>query len=145
MLKEIRAAVNNPLDFKNCFVFFIVLYLLIFTPYLVITTLPTTNNCKSSPMHFSENIAGGDGKTFEFSFNGDDFCRILISSRWEQAKKLSFWLYKPDKSIEAKHEQISGNKGLNFTGSQRGVYRISVHNSEDSNVNFQLLISTVPK
>ncbi len=96
-------------------------------------------------MRFSENIAGGDGKIFEFSFNGDDFCRILISPRWEQAKKLSFWLYKPDKSIEAKHEQISGDKGLNFTESQRGVYRISVHNSEDSKVNFQLLVFTVPK
>ena len=145
MLKEIRAAVSNPLDFKNFFVFFIVLYLLIFTPYLMITTLTTTNNCKSSQMQFSENIAGGGGKTFEFSFKGDSTCRILISPRWEQTKKLSFWLYKPDKSVDAKQEQISGNKGLNFTEIQRGVYRISVHNNEDSNVNIRLLVSTVPK
>ena len=145
MLKEIRIAVNNPLDFKNIFVLFVVTYLLIFTPYLMITILSGTNNCSSSKMHFSENITSESGKIFEFSFNGGDSCRILISSNWEESKKLSFWVYKPDTSVEVKKEQVSGNKGLNFTGSESGVYRISVHNNEVSNVNFQLLVSSVPK
>lgn len=145
MLKKIRASVNNPLDFKNIFVFFIVIYFLIFIPYLIIKTLPGTNSCTSSPMQFSENITGGNGKVFEFSFGGDNSCQILISSRWEQEEKLSFWLYKPDTSVVVKQEQISGNKGFNFTGSQKGVYRISIHNNSDSNVALQLLVSTVPK
>lgn len=145
MLKELRAAVNNPFDFKNFFVFFVVLYLLIFTPYLMISSLPGTSSCKSSKMALSENISGGGGKTFEFSFEGDASCRILISPSWEQAKKLSFWLYKPDKSIETKPEQTSSNKGLNFTGSDKGIYRVSVHNSEDSTVNVQFLVSIVPR
>ncbi len=145
MLKEIRASVNNPLDFNNIFVVFVVLYLLILTPYLMIASLPGTKRCEPSKIQLSENISSGGGKTFEFSFHGDASCRIQISSSWEQAKKLSFWLYKPDKSIETKPEQTSANKGLTFTESQKGVYRVSVHNSEDSAVNVQLLVSIVSR
>ncbi|OGY25674.1 MAG: hypothetical protein A2Z11_04435 [Candidatus Woykebacteria bacterium RBG_16_43_9] len=143
VLNELRTAINNPLDFKNFYVFFVVAYLLLFIPLLIIaTSLRNYSSCNSATMSLSENIPSRNGKIFEFTYSGKSSCIILVSPRWNRTKQLSMWLYNPDKSIESL--EPTGNN-LTFSKADRGTYRVSVHNDEDSSVNFQLKVSAVPK
>jgi hypothetical protein len=146
VLKELRATVNNPLDLKNFPVFFAAIYLIIFLPYLLIETSPRNRSaCESSLAQFSEIIPSGKGKIFEFVYSSEQPCNISILPQWGTASNLSIWLYKPDRTVESTQPYDSNGKTLTFSGTEQGVYRLSVHNEEDTSVNFNLKISSVPR
>ena len=144
MIKELRKTINNPIDFKNFYVLFVIAYLLIFIPLLAIARLTAfKTTCNNTNLRFAQQIPSEMGKTIEFMFEGERNCKIMLSPL-SPNKNLSWWLYKPDRSILPINSESLGPSKV-YYGEDKGLYRVSVHNKGKSTTSLNLQVTSVPK
>ncbi len=143
MLSQLRTAINNPFNFKNLYLLFLVGVVLLIVPLISISLMSRSSLlCKPFQISLSGNLASGEGKIYEFSYNGSNTCTLTISPNMGQGKNVSLWLYKPDKTIEViEVSNLAVNGGKIETNGEKGRYRLSLRNKNKSSAGYELQVS----
>ena len=142
MLNLIRTAANNPFDLRNFYLLFLVGVVFLVVPLISISLISQSSLvCKPFQIKFSGNLASGEGKTYEFSYNGPNTCTLTIYPKMGLDKNLSLWLYKPDKTIEVvEMSSLAETGGKIETDGERGRYRLSLRNKNKSAAGYELAV-----
>ena len=140
MLTQLRAAVNNPFDLRNFYLLFLVGVGFLVVPLISISLISQSSLlCKPFQIKFSGNLASGEGKIYEFSYNGPNTCTLTIYPKTGLDKNLSLWLYKPNKTIEVvETSSLATNGGKIETDGDTGRYRLSLRNKNRSVAGYEL-------
>lgn len=140
MLTQLRAAVNNPFDLRNFYLLFLAGTGFLVVPLISISLISQSSLlCKPFQIKFSGNLASGEGKIYEFSYNGPTTCTLTIYPKTGLDKNLSLWLYKPNKTIEVvETSSLATNGGKIETDGDTGRYRLSLRNKNRSVAGYEL-------
>ncbi|HEX7456330.1 MAG TPA: hypothetical protein VF303_02595 [Candidatus Nanoarchaeia archaeon] len=143
MLSQMRNAINNPFDLRNFYVLFVVAVILLLVPIIVISIISRASlMCKPAQLRFAGDLASGEGKVYEFIYNGSNSCNLQISPKAASNEEVSLWIYKPDKSIEVVDLSTMTSSGSVIKAEgEKGTYRISLRNKNSSKTQYQLRVS----
>ncbi|OGY26322.1 MAG: hypothetical protein A2Z24_00245 [Candidatus Woykebacteria bacterium RBG_16_44_10] len=142
MLNLLRTAVNNPFDLRHFYLLFLVGVVFLVTPLIAISLISQSALvCKPFQIKLAGNLASGEGKIYEFSYNGPNSCTIAIYPRTGLNKNLTLWLYKPDKTIEVvETSSLADSDGKIVTDGERGRYRLSLRNKNKGVAGYELAV-----
>ena len=145
MWLKFKAAIKNPFEVRNFYLLFLVAFVLLFIPTLVIGLISRDSmQCKPSRLRFHSDLESGKGEIYQFTYNGSDSCKLAIAPNNVGFDKMSLWIYKPDKSIEVVDlSTLTSSGGSVVTKGDQGTYRLSVRNKDSSKIDYQLNVSVV--
>ena len=144
MWSKFEAAIKNPFEVRNFYILFLVVFVLLFIPTLVIGLISKDSmQCKPFHLGFHGDLESGKGEVYQFTYKGSDSCKLLIS-RNNMDDEMSLWVYKPDKSIDVVDLSTLISKGGSVvTAGKNGTYKLSIRNKDSSKIDYQLNVSVV--
>jgi len=147
VLAQIRKAVNNPFDFRNFYILFIVAVVLLLIPIIIISFVARSSMiCKPYRVDLKGDLSSGERKIHEFNYSGSNSCKVAILPKLSSGRALSLWIYKPNNDIEVIDISNSKNNSeLITTGSSNGRYRVSIQNKSALRATYQLIIGVIEK
>jgi hypothetical protein len=142
---KFEAAIKKPFEVRNFYLLFLVAFVLLFIPTLVISLISRDSvQCKLSQQRFHGDLGSGKGEVYQFTYNGPDSCKLRISPGNIASEDMSLWVYKPDKSIDVVDFSTLASKGGSvLTAGKNGTYKLSVRNKDSSKIDYQLNVSVV--
>jgi hypothetical protein len=142
---KFEAAIKNPFEVRNFYLLFLVAFVLLFIPALVIGLISRDSmQCKPYQLRFHGDLGSGKGKVYQFTYNGPASCKLKISPDNVASEDMSLWVYKPDKSIDVVDLSTLTSKGSSVvTAGKNGTYKLSVRNKDSSEVEYQLSVSVI--
>ena len=142
MLKQVERAVKKYFNFRTFYLLFLLEAAMILGSLLFVETAARlSSSCKTSEINISGKLAANDLKAYEFNYDGEDNCYLLVLPEWDTRDGISLWLYEPNGDVEVLDVLATPDKkAIELSETPKGKYRISIHNRNGKEVEYKLKI-----
>lgn len=135
LIKELKLAVKNPFNFKNLYIIFFHLFLILIVGlsmlivikivFLNKDTLTACSTPKSN--NFTETVINSKNIVYQIKFSGNEKCFLHSWFTWEnEAQNLSLWVYDPNGNVTVVEKTASLPNLYYFSNSPltKGTWRL---------------------
>jgi len=123
LAKEFKSAVKNPLNFKNLFVIFVTVFLILIVGLSLLTLVKkiTALSNKTTACNFPKTISVpgsvvlNKDSVYKLNFEGNNNCLLHVWFTWKELdQKIDLWVYDPKGNVQIV-EPTKTQSNLSFT------------------------------